>query len=173
MENEVLNTIKNRKSVRNYLDKPVSREDLENLIKAGMAAPSAVDLRPWAFIAVTDKSTLVCLADVTPFGKMLPNAGAAVVVCGIPEKSVPGAPEYWIQDCSAASENILLAAESMGLGAVWLGIHPIPERIEDIRDLLNIPENVVPLNIISIGYPTGLERPKNKFNPENIHWDKW
>jgi nitroreductase len=173
VENEVLNTIKNRKSVRNYLDKHVSRADLETLIKAGMTAPSAVDLRPWAFIIVMNKSNLVSLADVMPFGKMLPNAGAAVVVCGIPEKSVPGAPEYWIQDCSAASENILLAAESMGLGAVWLGVHPIPERVEGVRNILNIPENVVPLNIISIGYPKGLEKPRDKFNPKNIHWDRW
>jgi nitroreductase len=107
-----------------------------------------------------DKSNLVSLADVMPFGKMLPNAGAAVVVCGIPEKSIPSAPEYWIHDCSAASENILLAAESMGLGAVWLGVHPIPERVEGVKNILNVPENVVPLNIISISCPKGSESPE-------------
>lgn len=173
MENETLRVIKNRKSVRNYLDKPVSEEDLKILIKLGMAAPSAVDMRPWDFVVVKEKSTLKALADVMPFGKMLPGAGAAVVVCGVPEKSVPDTPEFWVQDCSAASENILLAAESMGLGAVWLGVYPVKERTEGVRKILNIPENVVPLNILSIGYPKGLEKPKDKFEMEKIHKEKW
>lgn len=173
MENETLRVIKNRRSVRNYLDKPVSEEDLKILIKSGMAAPSAVDMRPWDFLVVKNESTLKALADVMPFGKMLPGAGAAVVVCGVPEKSVPDAPEFWVQDCSAASENILLAAESMGLGAVWLGVYPVKERIEGVRKILNIPENVVPLNILSIGHPKGLEKPKDKFEMEKIHREKW
>jgi nitroreductase len=173
MENETLRVIKNRKSVRNYLDKPVSEEDLKILIKSGMAAPSAVDMRPWDFVVVTKESTLKALADVMPFGKMLPGAGAAVVVCGVPEKSVPDALEFWVQDCSAASENILLAAESLGLGAVWLGVYPIKERVEGVRKILNIPENVVPLNILSIGYPKGLEKPKDKFEMEKIHRERW
>ena len=173
MENETLRVIKNRRSVRNYLDKPVSEEDLEILIKSGMAAPSAVDMRPWDFLVVKNESTLKALADVMPFGKMLPGAGAAVVVCGVPEKSVPDAPEFWVQDCSAASENILLAAESMGLGAVWLGVYPVKERIEGVKKILNVPENVVPLNILSIGYPKGLEKPKDKFEMEKIHRERW
>lgn len=173
MENETLRLIKNRRSVRSYLDKAVSEEDLKILIKSGMAAPSAVDMRPWDFVVVKKKSTLKALADVMPFGKMLPGAGAAVVVCGGPEKSVPDAPEFWVQDCSAASENILLAAESMGLGAVWLGVYPVKERIEGVRKILNIPENVVPLNILSIGYPKGLEKPKDKFEMEKIHRERW
>lgn len=173
MENETLKVIKNRKSVRNYLDKPVSEEDMTILLKSGMAAPSAVDMRPWDFIVVQRESTLKDLAEVMPFGKMLPSAGAAVVVCGMPEKSVPDTPEFWVQDCAAASENILLAAESIGLGAVWLGVYPVKERIEGVRKVLNIPENVVPLNIISIGHPKGLEKPKDKFEMEKIHREIW
>lgn len=138
-----------------------------------MSAPSAVDKRPWDFIVVKNKSTLTNLADATPFGKMLPGAATAVIICGMSEKSVPDTPEFWVQDCSAASENILIAAESMGLGAVWLGIYPIKERIEGVRNVLNIPENVTPLNIISIGYPKGEEKPRDKFELEKIHREKW
>lgn len=173
LENETLKVIKNRKSVRNYLNKPVGEKDLETLIKSGMAAPSAVDLRPWDFLVVKNESILKALADVMPFGKMLPGAGAALIVCGTPGRSVPETPEFWVQDCSAASENILLAAESMGLGAAWLGVYPVKERIEGVRNVLKIPENVVPLNIISIGYPAGAEKPKDKFEVEKIHKEKW
>lgn len=173
-ENPVLKNIHQRKSVRHYLDQPVPREKIELLLKAGMAAPTAADRRPWAFVAVTDQAQLRALAAALPFGKMLNQAGAAVAVCGLPKKSLAGKEsEYWIQDCSAASENILLAAESLGLGAVWLGVHPVADRVAAVRKALGIPAEAVPLNVISIGVPAGGEQPKNKFNPANIHWEKW
>jgi len=172
--NDALSVIYKRKSVRNYIEKPVSKGDLEELAKAGMAAPTAGDKRPWSFILINKKDELNALAEGLMWGQMLKKAGGAIVVCGIPSRSFAGVEsEFWIQDCSAATENILLAAEAKGLGAVWIGVHPSAERINTVRNILNIPPDVVPLNVISIGYPIGDEKPKNKFNPDNIHWNKW
>ncbi|MFA6142654.1 MAG: nitroreductase family protein [Candidatus Omnitrophota bacterium] len=172
--NETLDVIHSRKSVRSYTDQPVSKEDIEALLKAGMAAPSARDTRPWAFVVVTQKEKLSKLADSLPNGKMLKSAQAAIVVCGRFDKTLANIAEgYWVQDCSAASENILLAAESIKLGAVWCGVYPNGERVNAVRNILDIPDQVMPLNVISIGYPTGAERPKDKFDAANIHWERW
>lgn len=171
---DALSVIHSRKSVRHYLERPVTKESLDVLLRAGMAAPTAGDKRPWAFVAVTEKARLEKLAEALPYGQMLRKAGAAVVVCGIPKKSFPGRErEYWVQDCSAATENILLAAEAMGLGAVWIGVYPVTERADAVRKELGIPGDVTPLNVISVGYPAGIEQPKNKYDPANIHWEKW
>lgn len=172
--NDALTVIHSRKSVRNYLDKLVNKEQLEILLKAGMAAPTARDCRPWVFVAVTDRNKLKILAEGMVYGKMLEKAGAAIVVCGDIKKALTGeGQQYWIQDCSACTENILLAAEAIGLGAVWLGVYPDVEKIDFIRATLGISETVIPLNVISIGYPTGEDKPKNKFDPANIHWNRW
>jgi len=180
---DFLKVIHSRKSVRNYTGEPVRKKDLEDLLKAGMAAPSAVDRRPWKFIAVTEHEKLDQLSEASPFSRMLKKAGAAIVVCGLPMKSlvkmklvnlVSGVSnDYWVQDCSAATENILLAAEAKGLGAVWIGVYPVETKVAKLREILNIPEDIVPLNIISIGHPTGKEKPKDKFDPKNVHWEKW
>jgi len=171
---DALTIIHRRKSVRAYLNKPVTKAQLEILMKAGMAAPTAGDRRPWSFVAINDQQQLTALSSALPYAKMLNKAGAAIVVCGIPEKSYPGiAQEFWVQDCSAATENILLAVEAIDLGAVWIGVYPDPERVAAVQRILGIPDNVIPLNVISIGYPEGTEKPKDKFNPQNIHWEKW
>ncbi len=172
--NSTLEIIHQRKSVRHYLDKSVKKEDLLTLIKAGMAAPTAGDRRPWEFVGITDKKVLKELGQALPYGQMLKEAGGAIVVCGVPEKSYPGeAREFWVQDCSAATENILLAAEAKGLGAVWIGVYPIKKKMEVVSRITGIPEGIVPLNVVSIGYPEGVEKPKDKFNPEQIHWNSW
>ncbi|HPN22086.1 MAG TPA: nitroreductase family protein [Tenuifilaceae bacterium] len=171
--NNTVKTIFERKSVRSFENKVLSKEQLELIVKAGMAAPSARNLQPWAFIIITDRNTLNTLADRLPYAKMLYEATAAIVVCGIPEKSGDSPEGYWVQDCSAATQNILLAIESMGLGAVWTGVYPRSERIDVVRDVLSIPQNVFPLNVIPIGYPKGENRPKDKFKPENIRREKW
>ncbi len=172
--NSTLATIYNRKSVRHYTDRKVTKEQITALVKAGMAAPSAVDKRPWAFVAVSERSMLDSLAAVLPYAKMLKQASAAIVVCGDMDKALKGNEQaYWVQDCSAASQNILLAAESMGLGAVWTGVHPIKEREDDVKKVLNAPESIVPLNVIVVGYPTGQEKPKDKWDESNVHWEKW
>ncbi|MBN1596206.1 nitroreductase family protein [candidate division FCPU426 bacterium] len=173
--NETIHIIHQRKSVRNYTEQAVARETVELLIRAGMAAPTAANKQPWAFVGITDQEIMKALAKGLEYGHMLNQAAAAIVVCGLPKLSMAGRQqEYWIQDCSAASENILLAAESLGLGAVWIGVHPVSVRVKHVRTVLKIgDQDVIPLNVISIGYPQGQEKPKNKYQPEKIHWNTW
>ena len=170
----VLSVIHNRKSVRSFIpQKEVSKDDLVTLVKAGMAAPSAVNKQPWAFIVVTERATLDSLTTGLPYAQMLKEAGAAIIVCGDLDKAVESLPEFWVQDCSAATENILLAAEAMGLGAVWTGAYPAMDRAKFIQDMLGLPETIVPLNVIPVGHPAGETAPKDKWKEENLHWEKW
>jgi nitroreductase len=170
---DLFTTIHNRKSVRNFTGEPVSKEQLDMILKAAMAAPSAVNMQPWAFVVITDKKTMDSLADILPFAKMLYKAGAAICVCMIPEKAYEKRVEFAIMDCSAASQNILLSAEALGLGAVWTAAEPWEELADNVRKILGIPGNILPLNIIPIGHPTGEDLKKNKFKAENIHWGNW
>ncbi|MDR2010501.1 MAG: nitroreductase family protein [Bacteroidales bacterium] len=173
MEN-ILDVIYNRKSVRNFTDQPVEREKLEILVKAGMAAPSARNLQPWVFVIVQDRNIMNILADSLPNARMLKNAQAAIIVCGDITKAYTDVDEaYWVQDCCAASQNILLAAEAVGLGAVWTAAYPYKERIEPVKNHLNLPEYIIPLNVIPIGYPTGEDKVKDKWKEENLRWEKW
>ncbi|MDP2983712.1 MAG: nitroreductase family protein [Candidatus Latescibacter sp.] len=168
---DALTVIHSRKSVRKYLDKPVTKDQLEILLRAGMASPTAADKRPWAFVVVTGRAMLDTLSFSTRGTRVLAGAKAAIVVCGDTRKGLKS--EVWIQDCSAASENILLAAEAIGLGAVWTGIWLNVEPTKYVKRVLGLPAEVQPLNIISIGYPTGEEKPKDKWDPTNIHYEKW
>ncbi len=171
---DALSVIHSRKSVRSYTGKKVTKDQLLELLRSGMAAPSARNMRPWRFIAVTDENALKKLAEGLPYTKMITKAGACIVVCADMARTLSGAErDFWIQDCSAASENILLAAEAMGLGAVWSGMHPIAERTAHVRKVLGIPDQVIPLNVIAVGYPQGTDKPQDKFEPGNIHWEKW
>ncbi len=169
--NDTLNTIFSRKSVRNMVPGTVGKETLELLIRAGMAAPSAKNTQPWEFIAITGRQTLDALADGLPFAKMLKQAGGAIVVCG--DMKNEGGLTHWAEDCAAATQNILLAAESLGLGAVWTAAFPDEARIATVRANTSIPEHIVPLCVIPIGAPTGTDQPKDKFKPERIHWERW
>ncbi len=172
--NETLVTIFNRKSVRHYTSEQVSQEQLTMMVKAGMAAPTAMNKQPWAFVAIHNIADLDKLAKSLPRAKMLKQATAAIVVCGDLSKALTGdAQPFWIQDCSAATQNILLAAESMGLGAVWTGVHPIKEKEVAVQNALSIPEDKIPLNVIAIGYPTGEDKTKEKWIESNLHWNKW
>lgn len=167
--NPTLETIFNRKSVRKYTERPVEKEKLEMLARAGMAAPSSRDRRPWEFIIVTDRAILDQMGDGLPLARMLKDTKQAIIVCGDTVKSN----NAWQLDCSAAAQNILLAAESMGLGAVWTAAYPYPERMKVVRDALQLPEHIVPLTVIPIGYPTGIEKPKDKFNKKQMHHNAW
>ncbi len=154
--------------------RPVSREMLEILLRAAMAAPSAVNKQPWAFVAVTDRKTLDELGDKLPYAKMLKQAQAAIVVCGDMKRALSDwEQEFWIQDCSAATQNLLLAAEATGLGAVWTAVYPAKDRMQTVREVLNLPDTVIPLNVIPVGWPKGTDQPKIKWNPGHIHWEKW
>lgn len=169
--NKALEVIHNRKSVRHFTDQPVSKNQLETLLRAGMAAPTAVNRQPWAFYVVTERETLDALGEQLPYAKMLFQAQAAIVVCGDMKKAGNLKDKgYWVQDCSAASENILLAAESIGLGAVWTAAYPYDDRTKVVISELSLPVTHVPLNVIPIGYPTGEDKPKDKWKPGNINW---
>ncbi len=172
--NDTLKTIFARKSVRAYRSEAVSDEKLQVLVRAGMAAPTAVDKRPWEFVVVTDRAILKQLADALPYAKMADRAAAAIVVGGDVRKQWGGMEsDYWIMDCSAATQNILLAAESMGLGAVWTAVYPEESRVRAVRQILGIPHHVVPLNLIPVGMPAGREKAKDKYDPRQVHWNKW
>jgi len=172
--NETLNTIFSRKSVRSFTGASIPKDTLDLIIKAGMAAPTARDTRPWQFVVVTDKETLARLAQDLPYCKMAKDAGAAVIVVGDLNKQHAGADsDYWIMDCSAASLNILLAVESLGLGATWTAVYPNEDRIKPVRKILGLPEGMMPLNVIPIGVPTAPQKAKDKYQPERIHWEKW
>lgn len=170
---DTLTVIHSRKSVRNYTSEPVTEDQIEILLKAAMAAPSAVNCQPWAFVVVTDRKTLDKLGDILPSAKMIYKAGAAIIVCGMPEKAHKKMADYAVIDSTLASENILLAAEAIGLGAIWTAVYPYPDRMESVRSILNIPPDVIPLNVIPIGHPTGEDKPKKKFNPKVIHSETW
>jgi nitroreductase len=170
---DTMTVIHSRKSVRNFTGQTVSKDLLNKIVRAGMAAPSAVNRQPWSFIVVTDRKTLDKLNEGLPYAKMLGKAGAAIIVCAIPEKAYEGSKEMAIIDSTLASENILLAVEASGLGAVWTAAYPYEDRMDVARNVLGIPGNVIPLNVIPIGQPAGTEKPKNKYKPENIHWERW
>lgn len=168
----VLDNIAARKSVRHFVEgQEVSKADLETLVKAGMAAPTARNSQPWEFYIVSTPEAKQELEAGLPYAKMLTQASAAIVVCGNAEYMLDGeGREYWVQDCSAATQNILLAAEAMGLGAVWTGVYPVRERVNVVQQALSLPSTHLPLCVIPVGYPTGDDQPKDKFKADRIHW---
>lgn len=157
-----------RRSIRAYTDEPVSEADLKSLLEAGMAAPSGSNRKPWRFVAVTERETLRALAEAHPYGKMVAKAGAAIVVCGEPSVS-----KWWVQDCSAATENILIAAVALGLGAVWVGCHGSPEREEAIRGVLGIPDSISVLSLLAVGHPAEAKEARTQYDPKRVHRNHW
>ncbi len=164
----VLENIAERKSVRKYLNKSVEEDKIDAMVKAGMAAPSGMDRPPWEFVVVTDREALDSMAAKLPYAKMLTNAPLAIVVCGDTTRS-----SYWYLDCSAATQNVLLAAEALGLGAVWTAAYPYEDRIDVVRQNTGLPENIVPLCVIPIGYPDGPQKAKDKFDLQRVHRNKY
>ena len=168
-EHAVLYNIMTRASVRQYQDKPVEQNKIEQLLRAGMAAPSAVDRRPWHLVVVTSKDKLRQLSQANPNGSYAKDAPLAIIVCGNMDRALEGrARDYWIQDCSAVSENILLAAHGMGLGAVWTGLYPLEERCDAVSKALGLGPDLIPLNAIIIGYPRQAVSPKDKWNADDV-----
>jgi nitroreductase len=171
--------LKTRKSVRNYKVNPngkaisISRDTLEIIVRAGMAAPSAMNRQPWEFYIVTRGADGVSdpmddMASKLPYAKMLKTAGAAIVVVGNPQVG-----NLWQHDCAAAAENILLAIESMGLGGVWTAAYPYEDRAGAVKNALGIPDPFQPLCVIPVGYPAGETKAKDKWKPEKVHYNKW
>lgn len=170
---DAMTVISERKSVRKYTGELISKPDIEKILKAAMAAPSAMHMLPWKFVVVSEPDTLKQLSAQLPFAQMLEKAGTAIVVCAVPEEAAGSNEAYAILDCACASENILLAAEALGLGAVWTAVYPDEQLMVSVRKVLNIPGDVIPLNIIPVGHPAGEESVQDKYNPVNIHWGKW
>lgn len=172
-EDVVYENILTRAGVRTYLDKPVDSAKIERLLRAGMAAPSAADKRPWHFVVVTDRELLDGLAKANPNAGFAKKAPLAIVVCGDMNKTLQGGgKDFWIQDVSAVSENILLAAHAMGLGAVWTGTYPAPDRCKAVAEVLGLPKYLVPFNTIVIGYPASQVKPKDKWDKRNVTYNK-
>lgn len=170
--NPILSSIMTRTSIRKYTDQPISKADIETLLRAGMAAPTAVNKQPWHFVAVTDKAKLKELSRGR--GDMLEQCALAIVVCGNMDKALSGKGQaYWIQDCSAATENILLAAHALGLGAVWTGVYPMDDRVTAVSKAVKLPETIVPLCVIVIGHPAESPTPKDKWKPENVSYNEF
>ncbi len=166
-----MNAIFKRRSIRTYQDKPVAEEHLEKILRAAMAAPSAGNQQPWHFIVIDDRSILKEIPKFHPYANMLNEAPCAIVVCG--DTTRERHKSYWVQDCSAATQNMLLMATELGLGSVWLGVYPRDERVSDLRKLLDIPDHIIPLNIVAIGHPAEEKGPSDRYDKARIHHNKW
>ncbi|MGZ5540032.1 MAG: nitroreductase family protein [Halobacteriota archaeon] len=168
---DVTKAILSRRSIRKYTEEPVSGDDIEALLTAAMHAPSAVNEQPWHFVIVQDRKTLEAISRLSPTAPMVKYAPLAIAVCA--DRNLEKFPGLWALDCSAATENILLAATARGLGAVWTAVYPFDDRVNGIKKLLNLPDDVVPLCIIPVGRPAETPAPVNRFNPSRIHHDTW
>ncbi|MBB6214227.1 nitroreductase [Anaerosolibacter carboniphilus] len=162
-----------RRSIRKYLDIQISKENIELILKAGMSAPSAGNGQPWQFIVLNDKKMLYRIPEIHPNSHMLMKASHAIVVCGDMNRKNKFVEELWIQDCSAATENMLIMAQDLGLGAVWLGVYPMIEIVEKIKELLSLPEYIIPFSIISLGYPGETKDVLDRYDESRIHWNQW
>lgn len=168
-----IENIMTRTSIRKFKDQPVEQEKVDIMLKAAMAAPTAVNLQPWHFIVITDKQTIGLLS-----GQQPTNAPLLIAVCGDTDKTtMPDGkgklPDFWVEDVSAATQNLLLAAHALGLGAVWTAAYPAMDRVADIANVLNCPQNIIPLAVVRIGYPDESPAPKDKFKEENVSYNKF
>ena len=171
--NPDLDFIFKRRSVRKYIDKEIPAELLHDLLEAAMAAPSARATDPWHFIVITERETLNRMTSSLPNGKMLLTAPAALLVCGDMNRALEGFESYMLQDVSAAVENILLAANALGLGACWLGIHPRRNRMDGIRSLFTLPDHIIPVAGIALGWPDGTPEARTRYREECVHKGAW
>jgi nitroreductase len=168
---ETMDAIFSRKIIRKYLPKPVTCDLIENILKAGMNAPSAGDEQPWHFVIIDKHYLLQKISEFHPYAKMLKDAPAAVLVCG--DQNVLKFKDLWIQDCSAASENMLLAAHDIGLGAVSIGIYPAENLVREVRGIMNIPQHIVPFSIIGMGYPAEEKTGRLRYDKSKVHNNIW
>jgi nitroreductase len=169
---DALEAILSRRSCRSYTDEPIAAEQIEQLLRSGMASPTACNQRPWHFVVVDDRDTLCRISDIQAYAPMLKQAPLAIVVCSDGGQADLSAP-YWPQDCAAATQNMLIAARALGLGAVWLGIYPDAARVAGLRTLLCMPESVTPFCVVAVGHPAKPPRPIDRYEPERVHRNKW
>jgi nitroreductase len=168
---DTLEAIHTRRSIRKYLDKPVPEELVEKLLAAATQAPSARNQQPWQFVVIDERAVLAEIARLMPNAAMAGRAPLAILICG--DLSLETSPGYWVVDCAAATQNVLLAAHALGLGAVWTGVYPREPRMEYLRRLLALPENVMAHSLIVLGYPAEQAPPENRFRPERVRRNHW
>ena len=174
MKNEAIDNIMTRVSVREFTGEKISAEQIDTLLRAAMAAPSAINKQPWAFIVVTDEALIEKLGEALPYSRCSNHPACAIIPCGDLSKAIEGEMgAFWINDVSAATENLLLAAHAMGLGAVWTGLHPDMKRAEMVQKMLSLPEHIIPLCVVPVGVPAEHPEVKDKYKPENIHYNVW
>jgi len=160
-----------RRSIRKFTPEPVNKSQIRELLRAAMAAPSAGDQRPWEFVVITNRKLLDAVPSLHPYSKMIKEAPAAILVCGNMRKQKHG---HWDQDCSAATENLLLAAANMGLGAVWLGVYPVADRVEGLSGLFKLPKHVIPLSLVPVGHPAETKSPcGDRYDETCVHSNYW
>lgn len=160
-----------RRSIRRYTAQPVTEEQITALLRAAMAAPTARNCQEWEFVVVKNPQTLRQITQVHPYAQMLKEAPCAILVCGNLRRE--HAPGYWIADCAAATQNILLAATDQGLGSVWLGVYPNEDRMLALRQLFHLPDHILPLNVIALGHPAETKEDADRFDPAKVHYEQW
>lgn len=166
---DTMEALRTRRSIRKFEDRPVPEEMVREILDAAMMAPSAGNAQPWQFVVVNDRATLDDMADLHPYIKMVKQATLGIIVCGdLSKEKFPG---YWVQDCSAAMQNMLLAIHGLGLGAVWTGIYPMEDRVAAFRKMFNMPEQVIPLGFAPIGWPAQNPKSESRFLEERIHYN--
>lgn len=168
---DALDAIMTRRSIRRFTEEPATGEQIETVLRAAQAAPSAGNQQPWRFIVLTERETLAAAAATSPYARMLADAAFGIVVCG--DTADLKHEVMWQQDCSAAVENALLAAHAIGLGGVWLGYYPKMERVDPLKKLLGIPEHVEPLAVLAIGHPAEQKPPSDRYDPSFVHNERW
>lgn len=168
---DVFEAIHSRRSIRKYEDKPVSEKIIKEILGAAMMAPSAGNAQPWQFVIVDDREKMEMVASINKYATMAKKAPMGILVCG--DLSLEKYPGYWSQDCSAAVQNLLLAAHAKGLGAVWTGVYPDEERIPNFKKLFNLPEQIIPLGFIVIGHPAQESKKKDRYNEDRVHRNSW
>ncbi len=168
---DALTAIFTRRSLRLYTPKPVSHDVIHDILKAAMSAPSAGNERPWHFIVLTDRALLDEIPKFHPYSAMLKQAHAAILVCGDPTREKHKG--YWVLDCAAATENMLLAAHAKGLGSVWCGVYPTEDRVQNLRSLLKLPEHIVPFSLLPLGFPAETKETANRYDASRVHENGW
>ena len=167
----VLEALLGRRSIRRFRPEPVTAADLELLLRAAMAAPSAGNQQPWQFVAIRERSRLDAIPAIHPHAAMCREAPLAILVCG--DLTAARYPDYWVQDCAAATENFLLAAHALGLGAAWCGVYPNPDRVAAFRDRFGIPAEILPMALVVVGHPAETKPPADRYDPGRVHLERW
>lgn len=168
---DAIEALLTRRSVRHFKSQAIPDEEIETILRAAMHAPSANNQQPWHFVVLKERSVLEGVMEFQPYSSMLKEAPMAILVCG--DQRLERSPGKWVQDCSAATQNLLLAAHARGLGAVWINLHPDPERVKGMKNLVPIPPEVIPLCLVAVGYPSKPLPKADRFRPERIHFNQW